>query len=153
MDGIGYATQLPFAGSNMFSFNGTTTTTPPVQPIPFDLVRSSRDSTERSGAETMDIDSVQPATDSATQSPTSDRAGNLPTSLASPGMSTSWRSNSSNNNSSSSDEYSKLCKGDVGYGGNVFGPFGSGGDSNEGLLARRLRGLDVQKSLPHVDHD
>jgi hypothetical protein len=155
MDGIGYPTQLPFIGGNMFSFNGTTTTTPPIQPIPFDLVRSRKDSIEHSIDENMDIDSLQPATESATRSPTSDRAGNLPMSLASPEMSTSWRSNSSNNNysSSSSDEYSKLRKGDVEYGGNVFGPFGGGGDSNEGLLARRLRGLGVQKSLPHVDHD
>jgi hypothetical protein len=42
----------------------------------------------------------------------------------------------------SAETYDKLNKGDVGYGGNAFcGPAAPGA----GLLARRLRGLDVQK--------
>ena len=153
MDGIGYAMPPPFSGGNIFSFNGTTIT-PPIQPIPFNLVRSKKDRTERPSNEIMDIDTpnnLQTAAASETRSSTIDRSSYLPTSLASPGMSTSWRSNSSNSNSS--DEYSKLRKGDVGYGGNVFGPFGNRGDSNEGLLARQLRGLDVQKQLAQVDYD
>lgn len=154
IDGIGYATQPAFAGGTMFSFNGTTTTAPPIQPIPFNLVRSKKESTERPSDEDMDIDSPDPlqtGTESGSRSPTSDKASHLPTSMASPAMSTSHRSFSSDSNSS--DEYSKLRKGDIGYGGNVFGPFGNGGDSNESLLARRLRGLDVQKGFPPVDHD
>ncbi|KAK1998747.1 hypothetical protein LX36DRAFT_656208 [Colletotrichum falcatum] len=42
--------------------------------------------------------------------------------------------------------YQKLNKGDVGYGGNVFAPFGRGSPGGtEGLLSQRLRSLGVQK--------
>ncbi|KAL2000877.1 hypothetical protein VTN02DRAFT_2518 [Thermoascus thermophilus] len=41
--------------------------------------------------------------------------------------------------------YSKLNKGDVGYGGYPFGSLSSGSDTGESLLAKRLRGLGVQK--------
>lgn len=153
MDGIGYAAPPTFAGGNIFSFNGTSPA-PPIQPIPFALVRSKKNPAEKPSAENMDIDSPserQTGTGAETRSPTSDSASRLPTSLASPGIDSSWRSNSSNSNSS--DEYGKLRKGEVGYGGNVFGHFGNGGDGHEGLLARRLRGLDVQRGFPHLDHD
>lgn len=44
------------------------------------------------------------------------------------------------------DDYVKLNRGDVGYGGHASGfPAGHGGDVGEGLLARRLKGLDVQR--------
>ncbi|KAI9799562.1 MAG: hypothetical protein M1825_004488 [Sarcosagium campestre] len=50
-------------------------------------------------------------------------------------------------------EYSKLSKGDVGYGGNAFAPSmtAEGVDLGESLLARRLRGLDVQRDLDRRD--
>lgn len=41
--------------------------------------------------------------------------------------------------------YNKLSKGDVGYGGYPYGSLSSGSDAGESLLAKRLRGLDVQK--------
>lgn len=41
--------------------------------------------------------------------------------------------------------YNKLNKGDVGYGGYPFGSLSSGSDAGESLLAKRLRGLGVQK--------
>ncbi|KAF5856911.1 hypothetical protein ETB97_006529 [Aspergillus alliaceus] len=40
--------------------------------------------------------------------------------------------------------YTKLNKGDLGYGGYPFNPI-SGSEASESLLAKRLRGLDVQK--------
>ncbi|EIT78889.1 hypothetical protein AO1008_06478 [Aspergillus oryzae 100-8] len=43
-----------------------------------------------------------------------------------------------------SGSYSKLTKGDHGYGGYPFSPLG-GSEAGESLLAKRLRGLDVQK--------
>ncbi|KAE8380573.1 hypothetical protein BDV26DRAFT_257293 [Aspergillus bertholletiae] len=43
-----------------------------------------------------------------------------------------------------SGTYSKLTKGDVGYGGYPFNPT-SGSEAGESLLAKRLKGLDVQR--------
>lgn len=44
--------------------------------------------------------------------------------------------------------YAKLNRGEAGYGGHGSGlPAGSGGERGEGLLARKLRGLDVQHDL------
>jgi hypothetical protein len=41
--------------------------------------------------------------------------------------------------------FEKLNKGDVGYGGNAFSPLGSSASPPAaGLLAQRLRGLEVQ---------
>ncbi|KAI9869839.1 MAG: hypothetical protein M1830_005041, partial [Pleopsidium flavum] len=147
MDGIAYTTQPPFSGGNTFSFNGVSPP-PPIQPIPFNLVRSKKEAQQRISVEKMVLDSPigsRPTSASDMQSPTSDKTSRLPNSLASPGMSSSWRSNSSNSNSS--DGYNKLNKGDVGYGGNVFGHVSNGSENNEGLLARRLKGLDVQRSF------
>ncbi|KAJ5832102.1 hypothetical protein N7474_000413 [Penicillium riverlandense] len=48
-------------------------------------------------------------------------------------------------NSSESNMYNKLNKGDVGYGGYPFSPSGEGPDFGESLLAKRLRSLDVHK--------
>ena len=53
-----------------------------------------------------------------------------------PGSSSSWRTNSSG---SGSGGYDKLKKGDVGYGGPA------GVEEGEGLLARKLRGLEVMR--------
>ena len=153
MDGIGYATQPASAGGGIASFNGSTAA--PTQPIPFSLVRSKRQPTELPDDEGMELDSpnqLQTAADYETQSPMSEKTNRLPASLVSPDMSSSWRSNFSNSNNS--DGYSKLSKGDVGYGGNVFGHFSNWNEHNEGLLARRLKGLDVQKTFQaQMDHD
>jgi hypothetical protein len=57
----------------------------------------------------------------------------------------SWKSSSTN--SSGSGSYDKLNKGDVGYGGNAFVNLASlSSEGGEGLLAKRLRGLDVQRT-------
>jgi hypothetical protein len=70
------------------------------------------------------------------------RHSGLPNALSmiSPGLSSSYLSSSSNG----SEGYGKLSKGDAGYGGSAFG-FMSTGEVGEGLLARRLKGLDVRR--------
>ncbi|BDD59819.1 hypothetical protein MPDQ_003847 [Monascus purpureus] len=48
-------------------------------------------------------------------------------------------------NLTSAEMYSKLSKGDVGYGGYPFMSVSSGSEAGESLLAQRLKGLGVQK--------
>jgi len=43
------------------------------------------------------------------------------------------------------ETYDKLNRGDVGYGGNAFCGVGGPAAPGAGLLARKLKGLDVQK--------
>lgn len=151
MDGIAYAAQPTFSGGNTFSFNSPSAA-PPIEPIPFNLTRSKKDPRQRDGDGEMVLDTPtesRPTTASDMQSPISDKNGHLPRSLASPGKSSSWRSNSSNSNSS--DGYGKLSKGDIGYGGNLFSHANNGSDNNEGLLAKRLKGLDVQRRFGYDD--
>ncbi|KAI9669452.1 MAG: hypothetical protein M1817_004677 [Caeruleum heppii] len=49
--------------------------------------------------------------------------------------------------------YGKLNRGDVGYGGNAFLSGSVGGEASEGLLARKLRGLDVERDLEGGDDE
>jgi hypothetical protein len=117
----------------------------PVSSIPFHMSPPSRRHTPPSARHhVMEIDSppllISPP--SMNQGPvTPPRQTALPTSLISPGLSSSYRSSSSNG----SDGYSKLSKGDAGYGGSAFGFTSAGGEVGESLLAKRLRGLDVKK--------
>jgi hypothetical protein len=99
----------------------------PVQPIPFSLFRQPQRSED---------DAVQRPPD--IQSPTSSRSSRPPTSQGS-GSSMSWNSNSTG----LIGGYDKLNKGDVGYGGNVFGGSPDGKQVAEGLLAKKLRDLGV----------
>ncbi|KAL9004244.1 MAG: hypothetical protein Q9188_002934 [Gyalolechia gomerana] len=57
-------------------------------------------------------------------------------------------SNLSHSSNKKSDRYSKLSKGDAGYGGRSSTP-----ERGEGLLARRLRGLEVRKGPEAVGKD
>lgn len=59
-------------------------------------------------------------------------------------------SESSDTHSTDVGMYTKLSKGDAGYGGYPFGSFSSGSEVGESLLAQRLRGLDVQKRDAHT---
>ena len=54
-------------------------------------------------------------------------------------------SSSSNNSSTSSDGYGKLSRGEAGYGG-LFGMRPGTPEPGKGLLARKLRGIDVEMS-------
>ncbi|PSN71247.1 hypothetical protein BS50DRAFT_486077 [Corynespora cassiicola Philippines] len=96
-----------------------------LQPIPFSLSRLDTIHSRPSSRDPMDLDS-----------PFKPRADSSKNDLDSPIR-------------SRTEAFEKLNKGDVGYGGNAFcGVGGSPVSPGTGLLARRLRGLDV-----HLDED
>ncbi|OBT75425.1 hypothetical protein VF21_05694 [Pseudogymnoascus sp. 05NY08] len=103
-----------------YMYDGEGRSTTPVEPIPFSLYKrdagSSDTGTSRSGV--------------PSRPPTQD--GN--------GSTTEWGANTSGGG----ETYDKLCKGDIGYGGNAFAtPLLQGRQGAEGLLALKLRGLGV----------
>ena len=134
----GRATQT-FAGGSTFPFD-TGAPVPPIPAIPFNLPLSRQrpqKGLESCNGETMDPDTSRPTTASDLQSPSNDRTHNKWNGVQ---LSSSDKSNGSSNGS---DGYSKLAKGESGYGG-VFGRPGTP-EPGEGLLARRLRDLGVQR--------
>jgi hypothetical protein len=139
MDGITQALEKGFGSGPAFP-HGRETTMTPVQPIPFSIFRQPK-STED--------DAVQRPPD--IQSPTSSKSSRPPTSQGS-GTSMSWNSNSTGIGGIGG--YDKLNKGDIGYGGNVFGGSPDGKQViAEGLLAKKLRdlGVGVQSQQDRLD--
>ena len=140
VDGI--PTSRASTGGSTYPFQQSTSSMPPIPPLPFNLVRSRKSPTAEaaiSHSDAMDLDSSRPSSASGFQSPLSDKTSRLTNNLSS-----SYRSNSSN----SSDGYNKLSKGDAGYGGRPGTP-----ELGEGLLARRLKGLGVQRDVPNADSE
>lgn len=111
---------------------------PPVPAIPFSLaksqVRSHDDNHQGLDGAADGVDTRPTTATSDTQSSLSDNIRRL-----NHAFSGSFRSNSSN----SSDSYTKLNKGDNGYGGLFGRP--STPEPGEGLLARRLKGLGLER--------
>ena len=135
----------PVGAESSFSINVAATAAPPVPPIPFQLQRSMTEPrVDEFGIpyDPMDLDSSRPTTSSELQSPLSDKASRIANTLSS-----SYRSSASGG--SGSDSFSKLSKGDLGYGG-MFGRPGTP-EPGEGLLARRLRGLGMDRELMNTD--
>ncbi|KFZ07746.1 hypothetical protein V501_06221 [Pseudogymnoascus sp. VKM F-4519 (FW-2642)] len=104
-----------------YPYDGEGRSTTPIEPIPFSLYKrsdaaaSSDTGTSRSGV--------------PSRPPTQDGIG-----------STEWGASTSGGG----ETYDKLCKGDIGYGGNAFvTPLLQGRQVAEGLLALKLRGLGV----------
>ena len=130
-------------GGSSFSFdNGAVT--PPVPPLPFHLANSekaSRSEMMSPGRDSMDMDDSGP-TSSELQSPLSDKTRRIADTIS--GLYPSILSQNY-------DSYSKLNKGDIGYGG-VFGRPGTPPEPGEGLLARRLRGLATE-DIKRIQHD
>ena len=129
-----HATQA-FAGSSTFTFDSGQLI-PPIPAIPFKLISPKQVPTENVDCEraedNMDMDSSRPdtaASASDMHSPLSDK----PTRFKGVQLSSSYRSSSSEG----SDGYTKLTKGESGYGG-VFGRPGTP-EPGEGLLAMRLK--------------
>ena len=123
------------SGASCSSTSGSVA--PPVPAIPFNLVRSKQGRTaENLEMESvgMDIDTSRPTTSSEMQSPLSDETSRFCNELAN-----SLRRYSSH----SSDSYTKLSKGDAGYGG-IFGRPATP-EPGDGLLARKLRGLSTKR--------
>lgn len=142
----GHATRM-FTGGSAFPLN-TGYPVPPTPAIPFNLAVSRqrpRQGQESSTGEAMELDTSRPTTASDMQSPLSDKATNY---LNGAQLSSSYKSNSSSNGS---DGYNKLNKGESGYGG-VFGRPGTP-EHGEGLLARRLKGLGVQRDSRPVEEE
>ena len=130
-----HATQA-FAGSSTFTFNSAQLI-PPIPAIPFKLISPKHVPPEpvdsEPADEIMDTDSSRPDTAASASdmpSPLSDKL----TRFKGVQLSSSYRSNSSEG---SSDGYTKLTKGELGYGG-VFGRPGTP-ELGEGLLAMRLK--------------
>ena len=129
MDGITQALEKGFGSGAVFPY-GQEKSTPPVQPIPFTLFRQPK---------RTDDDVVQRPPD--IQSPTSSKGSRPPTSQGSVSA-MSWNSNSTDIGGIGG--YDKLNKGDIGYGGNIFGGSPDGKQvAAEGLLAKKLRNLGV----------
>ena len=137
MDGITRALETGFNDDPVFG-HGRDSNIIPVQPIPFSLYRK---------PDRSDDDSVQQRL-SDIQSSSSSKSSQPLTSHGS-GTSMSW-----NSNSPSTGGYSKLNKGDVGYGGNIFAGSPDGKQVvAEGLLAKKLRdlGVGIASQQDHVD--
>ena len=142
----GHATQT-FTGGSTFPFD-TGAAVPPIPAMPFNLAVSRQrphKGEENSNGEMMDHDISRPTTGSDLQSPSSDRTINC---LNNVPLSSSYKSNSSSNGS---DGYNKLIKGDSGYGG-VFGRPGTP-EPGEGLIARKLKGLGVQRESRQLEEE
>lgn len=95
------------------------------------------------GVDAMELDTSRPTTPGNTQSPLSDKSNRL-TGMQ---LSSSYKSSSSQG----SDGYNKLSKGDSGYGGFFGRP--KTPDPGEGLLARRLKGLGVQRGVQGAEDE
>ena len=119
---------------------------PPIPAIPFGLAMSGTKPHEENpyGFDgTSDYQPRRPITaTSDMQPPLSEKVSRLVRNFSG-----SFKSNSSN----SSDSYTKLNKGDNGYGGLFGRP--STPEPGEGLLARRLKGLGLQRGEGLEQHD
>ena len=119
-----------FGGGSTYSAFAGDDTTPPVPPIPFNLPLRKDPSTSdivNDENDAMDIDTSRPTSASDLASPQST------------GITQTFHRTSSQ----SSSDYEKLNRWDSGYGG-VFGRPGTP-EPGEGLLARRLKSLGVQR--------
>ena len=127
-----------FSSGSMFSPNSEPI--PPIPPIPFSVTMSRQKPTSVGAADEpdpMELDKSRPPTSDDAQSPLSDKS-NRPNGAQ---LSSSFKSSSSQG----SDGYGKLNKGESGYGG-LFGRPGTP-EPGEGLLARKLKGLGVQRDI------
>lgn len=130
MDGVSQNPKLPppavrFTGGPLSSSASGDygSNIPLMQPIPFNLTRLAAVESRPASREQMDVDSKSPF-----RSPPASPPPLLSNSII-----------------EQEATFEKLNKGDVGYGGNAFSPLGSpASPPAAGLLAQRLRGLDVQ---------
>ncbi|KAJ8117208.1 hypothetical protein OPT61_g1547 [Boeremia exigua] len=130
MDGLSQNPQLPppavrFTGG-LFSSSASgdyESNIPLMQPIPFNLTRLAAIESRPVSREQMDVDAKSPFRSPLASPP--------------PGLGSSIVHQEAT--------FEKLTKGDIGYGGNAFSPLGSpASPPAAGLLAQRLRGLEVQ---------
>ena len=111
---------------------------PPVPAIPFDLAMSRVRPNNEPG---LGYDGALEVDDSAITSKTSDIPSTSGSNLTR--LNRTFSGSTKSNSSNSSDGYTKLNRGDNGYGGLFGRP--STPEPGEGLLARRLRGLGLRR--------
>lgn len=146
-DEIDGHTAQAFTGGSTFPFD-TENPAPPIPAIPFDVTVSRQRLTKclkSVNGDIVDLDTSRPTTESDMQLPLGDKTTSH---LNGVQLSSSYKSNSSSNGS---EGYNKLNRGESGYGG-VFGRPGTP-EPGEGLLARRLKGLEVQRDLRQVEEE
>ncbi|KAI9793933.1 MAG: hypothetical protein M1833_000502 [Piccolia ochrophora] len=130
--GISNVAQTFQFGSSLTAFSSPRTSFDvPLQAIPFTLTSTTPFRTPPGNRGDVEMDLDNPLTTRPPQS------------SISPG--------SRNGSSTSNSSYGKLSKGDVGYGGSSFTSSADGVECGEGLLARRLKGLDVQREMDQKD--
>lgn len=136
-----------FAGGTTFSLDSGSGPVPAIPAIPFNLSvlrqRSVGKVRDDDGVDALEPDSSRPTTSDDTQSPLSETTNRLMGAQ----LSSSYKSGSSHG----SDGYSKLAKGESGYGGMFRRP--GTPEPGEGLLARRLKGFGIQRDGTLGDKD
>lgn len=121
--GTGCESMEGVARGEPYPFEGRSTT--PVEPIPFSLYKRDATASSDTGTSRSEVPSRPP-------SATAQDGGE-------------WGAGSSPGGGTT---YDKLCKGDVGYGGNAFSSsLLQGRQVGEGLLALKLRGLDRKSTV------
>ncbi|KAF2262156.1 hypothetical protein CC78DRAFT_324598 [Lojkania enalia] len=124
MDGLNTQPPLPppavrFTGGNMSPIGRFSSSISAVDPIPFSLPYPATLSSRPGSRDLVDVDLENPFRSRTNRSTSSSSITGTPTSI------------------NCTETFDKLNKGDVGYGGNATSP-------GAGLLARKLKGLDVQ---------
>ena len=130
----GHATQIMTGGSTYPSIGGAMT---PVPSTPLTITTSKQEPADLdrvSDVDSMELDTPRPTTSDDPRSPLSDKSNRI--------FGTQLSSSHKSSSSQGSDGYTKLNKGDCGYGG-IYGRPRTP-EPGEGLLARRLKGLGMQ---------
>ncbi|CAG8983138.1 hypothetical protein HYALB_00004581 [Hymenoscyphus albidus] len=138
MEGITQTLEKDFSSGSIFPHGQGTSNAIPIQPIPFNSFRKQSQAEDECGQQYPS--NIQSLTSSKNSRPTTSQG---------PDLSMSW-----NSDSTSIGGYGKLNKGDAGYAGNLFSGSPDGGKAvAEGLLAKRLRHLEVDGKNLHEDQD
>ncbi len=144
-DGLSFTDRPPTVANTWTPYSPTDRySSQPVAPIPFTLVRLATVESRPGSRDADAMDLGSPFTTTRLASSPDHPSPAFPLS----GGGSASRSMLASRVCSSSDtgngSYGKLCPGDNGYGGNAFGAPSSGTTPAAGLLARRLRELDVE---------
>ena len=133
-----------FTGGSIFPLSSGPVSPIPAIPLNVGISRQRpAESSRVNDADVMEVDNSRSTTSDGPQSPLSDRS----TRFIGMQFSGSYKSNSSQG----SEGYNKLSKGEAGYGGFFGRP--QTPEPGEGLLARRLKGLGVQRDFKPAEEN
>lgn len=144
VDGIGGHPPLPAPAYQFTGGGGYGSPTPSIGPIPFGITRLAAIDSRPVSRDPMDLDPESPFRSRTNTAATSTSLESHTSPMTGVKRNTSSLDTGSLGGASV-ETYDKLNRGDVGYGGNAFCGVGGPAAPGAGLLARRLRGLDVQK--------